>query len=220
MRVAFRPDSNNGVVKFAEKIEFSSDKVSLFGSDGSLVAISPTSTLVSISLDSRQLTRNEIIAQTTSDILEGNARTYAVTNAYIRRTFATTYGMNVVLFSVGVIAFIAAIVKGSTAHNLTESVPAAIFGGMSAASFTTLFLSKPVSAISRAGLRLSWLVAILNTYWTRLSYFNDMQTIDDDLTRAEADLSRRLTEYSNQMRGYDSDERPTAQAAPEKGEPQ
>lgn len=206
MRVAFRPEDHKGAPKYAEKIEFSPDHASLFDGNGSLIDVSPIADLVSISIGPRQLTRNEIIAKTTSDILEGNAKTYSITNAYVRRTFATAYGMNVALFTVGIIAFLAAIIRGISAHNVSESISAAVFGGMSAASFATLFLSKPVSAISREGLRLSWLLAILNTYWTRLSYFDDMKTIDDDLVRAEADLAQRLTKYSSLMDPGKSDE--------------
>jgi hypothetical protein len=80
-------------------------------------------------------------------------------------------------------------------------------------AFVTVFLSRPVESVSVAGLRLSWLLAVINTYWTRLTYFTDLQTIDDDLVRAEADLVIRLADYHDRVdptRGGPSEQAPGA----------
>lgn len=58
---------------------------------------------------------------------------------------------------------------------------ALIFGGLSAASFITFFMSRPLTSLEQNIQFITWLGLIYNTYWTRLMYANDEQTIQADL---------------------------------------
>jgi hypothetical protein len=140
-------------------------------------------------------TINAVVRKTTAELVDGNGKTYRHTQRYIRRTFTSFYAMNVMLFCLGMFAFGMAVVKGASADSASQATPAILFGGLSVTSFITVFLTRPMDAVAVAGPRLSWLLAMLNTYWTRLAYFTDSRTIDEDLVRAEANLVAGLAQY-------------------------
>lgn len=60
---------------------------------------------------------------------------------------------------------------------------AATFGGITIATIVGTFLLGPISSLQRSNLLNTGLVCVINTYWTRLMYLKDPQTIDDDLKR-------------------------------------
>ncbi len=84
-------------------------------------------------------------------------------------------------------------VKGFSAQSSGEAIPALIFAGLSAASFFTLFIVRPLESLERNTF-FSWIVAIMDNYWTRLMYFQNPQTIDANLKDA---ISELVTELSN-----------------------
>jgi hypothetical protein len=182
----------------AYRLVFDGPFVSFYDYNGQVVLSTRADAIAEIDLPDIFADTNLAIQGTTREILNGNLKTYQLTQAYIRRTFLTVYAMNLVLFAFGVIAFVAAVVKGFEASSASDTVPALFLGGLSVTSFVTIFLSRPVEAMSIQGPRLSWLLAILNTYWTRLVYFTDAEKIDEDLVRAERDLVARLFEFYEQ----------------------
>jgi hypothetical protein len=99
-----------------------------------------------------------------------------VLDAFIR-PYWLTVNMYRVLFAVGILGFVAAVVLG-----VTQGFQfAAIFGGLSVAAFLTFFVSQPLRALERNLHFITWLGVIYNTYWTRLMYANDNATIQKDL---------------------------------------
>jgi hypothetical protein len=68
---------------------------------------------------------------------------------------------------------------------------ALIFGGLSAASFITFFMSRPLTSLEQNIQFITWLGLIYNTYWTRLMYANNEATIQADL---EAILDRSISD--------------------------
>src|SRR5262245_8954287 len=72
----------------------------------------------------------EILAAITVHFLQGNTDNFDIVGQYIRRSFQTTYWMNVALFAVGIVSFGAAAVKGFAADTAAQAVPSAVFGGL------------------------------------------------------------------------------------------
>jgi hypothetical protein len=110
-------------------------------------------------------------------------------------TFTSYFIMTWALFVVGLAAFAAALVRGFTATETAEAVTAAVYGGLSAAAFVSIFISRPVQAMATAGPQAAWMLAIVNTYWTKLAYLRDPATIIEDLDKAEKTMSRSILAY-------------------------
>ena len=140
---------------------------------------------------------DEVLADVTLTILDGNKANFDVVGRYVRRSFQTTYWMNVALFAIGVVAFGAAVIKGLTADTAAQAVPSVVFGGLSVASFVTAFIFRPVDSIERDSIYIAWLLSVVNTYWTRIAYFEKLSTIDQDLLSAEHDLVKQLAELAD-----------------------
>ncbi len=127
------------------------------------------------------------------EVLKENVNSLETLSRYIRRSYQTVYLMYCVLFFVGLITAIAAIIKGFTAQNGAEAIPSLIFAGLSTASFFTLFITRPLESLERNTFFSSWIVAIMDNYWTRLMYFQNPQTIDTSLKDAISDLVDELS---------------------------
>lgn len=136
------------------------------------------------------------LQELTTRVLCGNGENFEHMARSIRVSLWTSYGMNVVLFGVGVVGFIAALSQGLGADGEQQVTTTAIFGGLSAVSFVTAFVTRPVDTVARQSIYASWLYAVINTYWTRLVYFDDPSTVDRDLVAAESDLVERLLELA------------------------
>ena len=88
-----------------------------------------------------------------------------------------TVAMYVALFLFGLGAF-------ALAANLAvqeELEFAAIFGGLSAATFLTFFISRPLRSLEQNVILITWLGIVYNTYWSQLMNATDPATIQKDL---------------------------------------
>ncbi len=126
-------------------------------------------------------------------VITDNGTQLKASNAYVWRSYNTLYGMYVALFAVGLVTAIAAVIKGFMANSGGEAIPALVFAGLSAGSFFTLFLTRPLESLERNSIYSSWLIAAMNTYWTQLVYLKDPSTIEQDLKQITADLVVELT---------------------------
>ena len=97
------------------------------------------------------------------------------------------YGL---LFGVGLISFIVAIVLAVRPDSGVG--PTAIFGGLSVVAFLTFFLSRPLQALEENLQFITWLGIVYNTYWTRLVYLQDLNTVQDGLSDASDDAVEHL----------------------------
>jgi hypothetical protein len=147
--------------------------------------------------ENEEKSAEDVLAGITLHILEGNTANFDEVGKYVRRSFQTTYWMNVALFTIGVVAFVGAVVKGFSADTAAQAVPSAVFGGLSVASFVTAFIFRPVDSIERDSIYIAWLLSIVNTYWTRIAYFEELATIDRDLLSAEHDLVKQLSDLAD-----------------------
>lgn len=136
-----------------------------------------------------------VVTQVSEDLLTQVAKSATKTQKRISAGFTSYLAMTWVLFLLGVAGFGAAMVRGFTAETSAEAATTAVFAGLSAASFVAIFLSQPVRAMGKAGPEAAWVLAIVNTYWTKLAYVNDPRTVVADLNEAQDKLSRAFVEY-------------------------
>jgi len=102
------------------------------------------------------------------NMVKENVRSLEGSSKYITLSYNALFLMYCLLFIVGLITAIAAIIKGFSAQNGTEAIPSLIFAGLSSASFFTLFISRPLESLERNIIFSLWLTIILNSSRTRL----------------------------------------------------
>lgn len=119
--------------------------------------------------------------------------------------YYTTIWMYRILFSVGILSFLAAAGLSMWTRNASFSL---VFGGLSVAAFLTYFLSRPLRALEENLEFITWLGLVYNTYWTRLAYTMDEKTVQQDLAKANKDATDEIqriidkhTELSKQRPG-------------------
>jgi hypothetical protein len=95
----------------------------------------------------------------------------------------TTVWMYRLLFAVGILAFVAAIVMAYVTQNnpTTAIASAAIFGGLGVIAFLSYFLSRPLQALEENLQFITWLGIIYNSYWTRLAYITELENVQADI---------------------------------------
>ncbi len=123
--------------------------------------------------------------------------------------YYTTVWMYRVLFSVGVLSFIAAVGLSIWTQSPWYGI---IFGGLSAAAFISYFFNRPLQALEENLHFVTWLGIIYNTYWTRLAYMFDRSTVQTDLHTATNDAVQELDRLLDKH-AHLSGKRPQARAS-------
>lgn len=103
--------------------------------------------------------------------------------------YYTTVWMYRVIFGVGVLSFITAVVLSIWTQSPWYGL---VFGGLSAAAFISYFFNRPLQALEQNLHFITWLGIIYNSYWTRLAYMFDQKTIQQDLQSATNDAVAEL----------------------------
>ena len=165
-----------------------------------------TAPLRLVPIDSTDPAEQAKVKQFALQVLTEVNNSLKFTNVYPRLSYYTVFSMYILLFVVGLGTAIAAIVKGLIAQNAGDAIPSLIFAGLSAASFFTLFITRPLESLERNTIFSSWLTVIMNNYWTRLMYFKDPKTIDKDLQDAtdktDTELSSLADKYATAIGKY------------------
>ena len=103
----------------------------------------------------------------------------------------TTVWMYRILFGIGVAAFlVAALVALLNKGPMTTG----IFGGLSVVAFLGYFLNRPLQALEENLQFITWLGIIYNSYWTRLAYTSDLETVQAELEDATDDAIAKIKE--------------------------
>lgn len=106
----------------------------------------------------------------------------------IRASYQWLFRMRLLLFGIGVATAIAAVVRGFLTSDTAGAIQTVTFAGLSAASFFTLFIVKPLEEVEQDAMFSSWLLSIISTFWLRYAYAtNDIdkfQEITRDCTSA------------------------------------
>lgn len=130
-----------------------------------------------------------------------NERMFKRTLEAFMRPYNITVGMYVILFIIGIVFFSIAVFQGL---NNDQSLVAIGFGGLSVASFVLFFIRQPVQALEENLEFITWLGVAFNTYWTRLMYMQNQDTIQAELKAATDDYSNtveRLINKHAELRG-------------------
>ncbi len=98
--------------------------------------------------------------------------------------YHTTIWMYRILFGLGVLAFVAAIVVSVW---LREPLFALVFGGLSIGAFMSYFVSRPIQALEENLQLITWLGVIYNSYWTGLAAIQNPDRVQEELRTTTAD---------------------------------
>lgn len=105
------------------------------------------------------------------------------------RPYHYTVAMYIILFAVGVLMFVAAAVLSIV---FQEPLYGLILGGLGVVAFLTFFISRPLQALEENLNLITWLGIVYNTYWTRLLYSMDQNTVQGDLEDATQDAIKEI----------------------------
>jgi hypothetical protein len=97
--------------------------------------------------------------------------------------------MNGILVAIGILVFIAGVILSIW---FGEPLFALVFGGLGVASFLGYFISRPLRALEENLEFITWLGIVYNTYWSRLLYAMDPDTVQEDLREATKDTTAEI----------------------------
>ena len=107
----------------------------------------------------------------------------------IMTPYNTTIWMYRILFGVGILSFLFAAGFSAYTGNIMFGL---VFGGLSVGAFLSYFLGKPLQALEENLQFITWLGIIYNTYWNRLVYSMDQETVHTDIKDATAEAIRDI----------------------------
>lgn len=136
--------------------------------------------------------------------IEQNEVLFGQLLAAFMQPYRTTVWMYRSLFVVGIAAFVAALVMSWLTRSLEYAYA---FGGLGALAFVSFFLSRPIRALEENLNFITWLGVIYNSYWTRLLYAVNLDTIQDDLEKITNDFVRQIQELLDKNKDH-HDNRP------------
>jgi hypothetical protein len=136
----------------------------------------------------------ELYAAWRQHIIEGfeknNEMFERILDAFMK-PYNITISMNRILFGIGILAFVAGAALSLWTRDVLFSL---VFNGLSAVAFITYFLSRPMQALEENLQFITWLGIIYNTYWTRLAYSMDMETVHEDIKDASENAVEGIQE--------------------------
>lgn len=138
------------------------------------------------------LTTTELRALASS-VLEDDVQTLARTTAYLRRSYRAVFVGYLAMLVFGLGAVIAAFVKGLQASTVGQAVAAIGLAGLTVGIFAAFFIQRPSAALERNAIFMPWVSIVLTTFWTRLLYLDDPETLDAKLGKAAKEASDELS---------------------------
>ena len=138
--------------------------------------------------------------QTTQDlralaaaILREDIETLARSTAYLRRSYRVVFIGYVAMMIFGVGAIVAAFVKGLTANSIADAAASIGLAGLTVGIFVAFFVQRPSAALERNAIFMPWVSIVLTTFWTRMLYLDDPDTLDAKLGHAAKEASDELS---------------------------
>ena len=126
-------------------------------------------------------------------VLEDDVQTLARTTAYLRRSYRAVFVAYLAMLVFGLAAVIAAFIKGLQATTIGEAVAAVGLAGLTVGVFAAFFIQRPSAALERNAIFMPWVSIVLTTFWTRLLYLDDPETLDLKLGKAAKEASDELS---------------------------
>ena len=128
-----------------------------------------------------------------ASVLSEDVQTLARTTSYLRRSYRVVFIGYVAMMVFGVGAIVAAFVKGMTANSLGAAAAAIGLAGLTVGIFIAFFVQRPSAALERNAIFMPWVSIVLTTFWTRMLYLDDPETLDAQLGRAAKEASDELS---------------------------
>ena len=128
-----------------------------------------------------------------ASVLQEDVETLARTTDYLRRSYRVVFIGYVAMMVFGVGAIVVAFIKSLTAHNVAEAVAAIGLAGLTVGIFIAFFVQRPSAALERNAIFMPWVSIVLTTFWTRMLYLDDPETLDAKLGRAAKEASDELS---------------------------
>jgi hypothetical protein len=126
-------------------------------------------------------------------VLEDDVQTLARTTAYLRRSYRAVFAAYLAMLVFGLAAVVAAFVKGLEARTVGEAIAAIGLSGLTVGVFAAFFIQRPSAALERNAIFMPWVSIVLTTFWTRLLYLDDPETLDLKLGKAAKEASDELS---------------------------
>jgi hypothetical protein len=146
-------------------------------------------------------------------VLNDDVQTLARTTAYLRRSYRVVFVGYVAMMVFGLAAVVAAFVKGLTASSMAEAAAALGLAGLTVGIFVAFFVQRPSAALERYAIFMPWVSIVLTTFWTRLLYLDDPETLDERLGKAAQEASAELSAIAARYIAIDSHELVVAKEA-------
>ena len=137
----------------------------------------------------------KVVDQAQRELMQNVARASRSTMRRIGASFTGHLAMNVLLFLVGIGSFAVAVYKGLENPDQADAVVSAAFGGLTAASFITYFITRPMDSVATSGPEAAWLLGMVNTYWTKLIYLNDPVKFPTEIEKAQKAFEASMKAY-------------------------
>jgi hypothetical protein len=126
-------------------------------------------------------------------VLRDDVETLARTTAYLRRSYRAVFAGYIAMLVFGLAAVLAAFVKGLQATTIGEAVAAVGLSGLTVGIFAAFFIQRPSAALERNAIFMPWVSIVLTTFWTRMLYLDDPETLDAKLGKAVKEASDELS---------------------------
>jgi hypothetical protein len=136
----------------------------------------------------------ELMAAWTENMIQGfqqNQLMFQTTLRAFMKPYRLTVYLYGILFIVGLSLFVVATVIGFQKDN---SAVAITFAGLGGSTFLAFFVRNPLQALEENLQFITCLGVAFNTYWTRLMYMSDPNTIQDELKAADQDFRASVVE--------------------------
>ena len=128
-----------------------------------------------------------------ASVLQEDVETLARTTDYLRRSYRVVFIGYVAMMVFGVGAIVVAFIKSLTAHSPAEAAAAIGLAGLTVGIFIAFFVQRPSAALERNAIFMPWVSIVLTTFWTRMLYLDDPETLDAKLGRAAKEASDELS---------------------------
>jgi hypothetical protein len=126
-------------------------------------------------------------------VLSEDVETLARTTDYLRRSYRVVFVGYVAMMIFGVGAIVAAFVKGMTASSIGDALASIGLAGLTVGIFVAFFVQRPSAALERNAIFMPWVSIVLTTFWTRMLYLDDPETLDAKLGHAAKEASDELS---------------------------
>jgi hypothetical protein len=120
---------------------------------------------------------------------ENNETMFKRTLEAFMTPYNITIAMYVAIFIVGLSLFGFAAYLGLRGD---QPLTALGFAGLGVVSLLTFFIRQPLQALEENLEFITWQCVVFNTYWTRLMYLSNNDTIQEDLKNAQNDFSNMI----------------------------